>query len=280
VTPLTALNKHDPDNGSWGDCQRICIAAILDLPPEQVPHFCDNDNPDWLIHLTDWLARRGLAYARFGYVGEGITLEQIYSWTTEANPGVPMILHGKSSIGTNHVVVIQDGAIVCDSSGNGIVGPNNEGLYHVEVISIGNDWGARSRAAYALGGLVMDAIADVEDPGNLDSTVRFDFIGAPFAFTLRRDLEDAGPADAISTRKHEDGWQINERLAAIADQVVPEYRAKGASYSCTGHVAHKWNAAYEGAARALGVQIKFDGSEFVVSSRKSDEPLTEADMPH
>lgn len=41
--------------------------------------------------------------------------------------------------------------------------------------------------------------------------------------------------------------EIEERAVAIADRVVPAYRAAGARYSCTGHVAKMWNAAYDGA---------------------------------
>lgn len=38
----------------------------------------------------------------------------------------------------------------------------------------------------------------------------------------------------------------SDRYAAIADQVVPEYRG-GRLYSCTGHYAKRWGAAYDGA---------------------------------
>ena len=33
------LEFHDPDVGSIGDCWRACIATILGLPAEDVPHF-------------------------------------------------------------------------------------------------------------------------------------------------------------------------------------------------------------------------------------------------
>ncbi|WP_304617847.1 hypothetical protein [Paracoccus sp. (in: a-proteobacteria)] len=40
----------------------------------------------------------------------------------------------------------------------------------------------------------------------------------------------------------------DEALAAqIADQIVPEYRAKGAAYSCSSHTAKRWSAAYDAA---------------------------------
>lgn len=39
----------------------------------------------------------------------------------------------------------------------------------------------------------------------------------------------------------------NEQCSRIADQVVPEYRGGARSYSCTGTIAKRWNAAYEAA---------------------------------
>jgi hypothetical protein len=42
------------------------------------------------------------------------------------------------------------------------------------------------------------------------------------------------------------------RLAVeIADRVVPEYRDGKRSYSCTGTVAKRWQAAYDGACIAF-----------------------------
>lgn len=48
---------------------------------------------------------------------------------------------------------------------------------------------------------------------------------------------------------------ITERCTQIADAVVPEYRGKR-SYSCTGRVAQRWQAAWDGACIALGREPK------------------------
>jgi hypothetical protein len=42
------------------------------------------------------------------------------------------------------------------------------------------------------------------------------------------------------------------RCTVIADEVVPEYRGSKRSYSCTGRVAKRWQAAWDGACVALG----------------------------
>ncbi len=44
---------------------------------------------------------------------------------------------------------------------------------------------------------------------------------------------------------------VEERCVAVADTVVPKYRHGTRAYSCCGHVAKMWQAAYDGAAAVL-----------------------------
>ena len=37
-----------------GNCFQAGVASALELPLEEVPHFCDGDNPMWLIDLENW----------------------------------------------------------------------------------------------------------------------------------------------------------------------------------------------------------------------------------
>jgi hypothetical protein len=149
MTPRDQLIQHDPEAGRYGDCQRTCVAAVLDLPTEAVPHF--NDDPTatrdsdewWEKRQARWLAGRGLAWATVAYSGE-VPLDQVLDWTSRANPAVPMILLGTSKLGSNHVVVVLNGAIVCDPSGNGIVGPSKEGTWELSMICVGADWRGRT----------------------------------------------------------------------------------------------------------------------------------------
>lgn len=135
------LIDHEPSAGRWGDCQRTCVAAILDLDAVDVPHFCDaphraQGNPDhWQARQDAWLAERGLATMSVAYAGSGSTLEQVMEWTSRQSPTVPMILAGASRLGTNHVVVVLDGEIVCDPSGNGIVGPTSDGTWEISCLA-------------------------------------------------------------------------------------------------------------------------------------------------
>lgn len=38
MKPVRQLYRHDPANGVYGDCWRACIASVLELPIEDVPH--------------------------------------------------------------------------------------------------------------------------------------------------------------------------------------------------------------------------------------------------
>jgi len=45
---------------------------------------------------------------------------------------------------------------------------------------------------------------------------------------------------------------LDKRCVEIADTVVPQYRSGKRNYSCTGGMAKRWLAAFEGARIALG----------------------------
>lgn len=141
MTPHSQLITHNPDKGDYGDCQRTCVAVILDLHPSEVPHFCDDptatrdDESWWAKRQEKWLAERGMTMATIAYSGD-CSLSDVMLWTSRQNPTTPMILLGQSSLGCNHVVVVLDGEIVCDPSGNGIVGPAAEGVWEVSFISV------------------------------------------------------------------------------------------------------------------------------------------------
>ncbi len=53
---------------------------------------------------------------------------------------------------------------------------------------------------------------------------------------------------------------INERCVAVADTVVPKYRNGTRAYSCCGHVAKMWQAAYEGAEAVLAATPASDAA--------------------
>jgi len=127
------LNLHQPEKGIYGDCFRTCVAIMLGLDAEEVPHFVHADNPLWLDDCRDWLAGRGLKYIQIVYTGE---LEDVLRCVSLGTDELPYMLTGQSRNGTNHCVVCQGAEIVCDPAidNSGIVGPTDTGVFYVEFI--------------------------------------------------------------------------------------------------------------------------------------------------
>lgn len=105
MTPVDQEFMHEPSNGSYGDCQRACIASLLDLPREQVPHFLHDDcNYDtFKKRIKEFLALHGL-------------MEVVMP--LEDCPYLPQTCHhmmyGYTVRGTYHAVVARNGAVVHD----------------------------------------------------------------------------------------------------------------------------------------------------------------------
>jgi hypothetical protein len=82
-----------------GDCFRCCVASLLELPIEDVPHFCDLPDPSvhWITRTQDWLYGRGLYYLQVNTIPHG--------WLLKKRPLI-VIAGGKSPRGNwGHCVV-------------------------------------------------------------------------------------------------------------------------------------------------------------------------------
>lgn len=140
---------HDPENGSYGDCHRNCIAMLLGLDQNEVPHFYDGYNKTNSAELNKkmnlWLAKRGVAVGDVIYDADLVSVAAVLKSTAAMMPRIPLILGGESSKGCNHSVVVLDGEIWCDPSGSGIVGPiisdnPNERYYWITFLALIPDW--------------------------------------------------------------------------------------------------------------------------------------------
>lgn len=150
MTPHQQLIKHDPANGQYGDCYRTCVAIILDVHPSIVPHCWTADGQWEPMPMFDWLARCGLKMFSLSWpASEGLGITGMLELTKSVNRGAPVIFTGTSSLGCNHSVVAMSGKIVSDPSGNGIVGPMDNGEWQMEWLAVGADWGVRSADAHA-----------------------------------------------------------------------------------------------------------------------------------
>jgi hypothetical protein len=135
MTPHKQRFRHDPDNGVYGDCHRTALACLLDLVPEDVPHFGHGapEGEEFNRRIDEWLATRGLCQASVAYGGE---LQHVLDAVQRGGPGVYFLLGGTSRTGCNHTVIGCDGAIAWDPSLNdsGIVGPCSDDFYWVTFL--------------------------------------------------------------------------------------------------------------------------------------------------
>ncbi|MBA4019155.1 MAG: hypothetical protein C0483_18470 [Pirellula sp.] len=111
------------EDGKIGDCWRCCIAAVLGLPAEMVPHFLMKDdgthNHECDADTQLWLCERGyrITYANsFGGAREALWFPR---WSSSPiDPPVPLIGVGPTQrskgLGKHHAVVMIDGKIVYD----------------------------------------------------------------------------------------------------------------------------------------------------------------------
>lgn len=132
------LNKHDPENGVYGDCFRTSIACVLNMDAIDVPHYHSNNIPDGstqVVEFRKWLASNGFGLFEICLSGE---LENILAHIKSTNPDEYYLLSGESSVGTDHIVICHGDKIVWDTStqDSGIVGPRkNDGYYWISVLT-------------------------------------------------------------------------------------------------------------------------------------------------
>jgi hypothetical protein len=112
MIPVDMTTKHEPPN-SIGDCFPCCIASILELPRDAVPHVYEGEG--WLDEtgavgmnrLQEWLASQGLYYLEFG-----IKAEHLPDWTKFLN--CHYVFSGMSPRGFRHATVGHKGAMAHD----------------------------------------------------------------------------------------------------------------------------------------------------------------------
>ena len=65
MTPVkqTILTDKTVDPPVVGNCFQACVASLLDLPLDDVPHFCDCNS--WPMNFHRWLEDRGLTSVQF-----------------------------------------------------------------------------------------------------------------------------------------------------------------------------------------------------------------------
>lgn len=113
MTPVRQSITAGPENG---DCFRACIASILDLELNDVPHFLKGksnipDNIAWDFDFIEWLRKYNLGYLEFNvkdypYAIIGIDLLNSYH-----------LIGGDTEYGCQHKVVGKNGKEIFNPGG-------------------------------------------------------------------------------------------------------------------------------------------------------------------
>lgn len=133
------LYPHRPDEGLFGDCFRTCVGCLLDMRPQEVPHFYDGyhgheDATEANKAIKYWLAQRGYFFCTFAY--QDTTVDHILEIMGINNPNALYLITGRSPRGTNHCCIGLGGEIIWDPApeAGDLVGPNSEGQVIIEVL--------------------------------------------------------------------------------------------------------------------------------------------------
>jgi hypothetical protein len=132
---------HAPENGTYGDCHRTAIACLLDLQPQDVPHFYQlkveaqqrGEEFDWRAEVERFLNSKG-------YTGVDITyassLNELFDYMAAVNPRSLYLLGGASPRGWNHTVICRGGGFEWDPHPDSdfVIGPLDSGLFEVTFL--------------------------------------------------------------------------------------------------------------------------------------------------
>lgn len=138
------LFYHKPKEGEIGDCWRTCIACVLNLRPEDVPHpylrFWDwaDFNADITQQvqaaMNEWFVDSGLA-VKFVEVPVQTDREGLGVYLKHYYPDMHVIVGCNSKHGGHSVIMRNDDYMWDPSRDNsGCVGPMDDGYYWIGLL--------------------------------------------------------------------------------------------------------------------------------------------------
>jgi hypothetical protein len=141
MRPQLQRYRHLEDEGQFGDCHRTCIAMILDLNRDEVPHFMDGvpkNSPAGSLECKAaedaeraWLAERDLTPVYVAFDGN-TSLEQLMQVLQHTAREAAVILGCTSSNDSNHSVVYYKGAIY-NPNNSMVAGPMRDGYWWITI---------------------------------------------------------------------------------------------------------------------------------------------------
>jgi hypothetical protein len=121
MIPVDQTRFGAPD----GNCLAACLASLLELSLDAVPHFTGEG---WRARLGEWLRGRGL-WALEWDAPRGCTIDGSRSWLAVNVPGYA-IVSGQATRGLLHATVWRGGELVHDPH------PSRAGLLDVEDVLV------------------------------------------------------------------------------------------------------------------------------------------------
>ena len=141
MKPVHQRYHNDPEANEFGDCLRACVASVLDLGLDDVPHFAwgiySDDPADGGTmgeHLKLWLRGRGIGLLVYSIKAD--TLGEVLAWSLQNNPESYFILGGGTPSGNGHACVVRAGKVVHEPSPDNdgtpsLAGPMHDGTFKV-----------------------------------------------------------------------------------------------------------------------------------------------------
>lgn len=136
MKPVNCTVKDDPANGSYGDCVRACVASILEMESEQVPHFFhDEDGERANMEMQKWLAEHGMIAAFIGFPGN-LSFEQLAAHMTGTYMNRDYMLWCQCGSG-DHALVARNDAIIHNPAWykQAVTGPHSSGYWIVVILA-------------------------------------------------------------------------------------------------------------------------------------------------
>lgn len=146
MKPVHQRYGTDSSKLEFGDCLRACVASILELSPDDVPHFrwgANEDTPETGLAMWGqfrmWLRARNIGLLIYDV--PCATLPEALKWCGERNGEAYMILGGLGRGGQGHACVVHQGAVVHEPSpaNDGtpsLVGPVQDGEFAGKFIAM------------------------------------------------------------------------------------------------------------------------------------------------
>ena len=115
MKPQRQLIKHNPESGQYGDCTRTCVAALLNLDADKVPHFGEGGvSGDVFWERVDtYLSTHGLSAISIPFSMDVGDLLQVLK---SQAPNFYCLL-GVGSPNADHSIIVVGDQLVCDPAG-------------------------------------------------------------------------------------------------------------------------------------------------------------------